>query len=373
MPKIIRISHFPDDPQSHGGARRTSQLSEILFEGKVDNLLIKYPDLIKKYGTGVKKTSFIQAVRAQNQYIKISTTEIFDSRKRIDFHTKILIYQQCHHVFKKAAKDGLKLVLLENTRPELWFIPVALKNLGIPFIGLPHNLESFVIGEYSQISGLSSPNWVHEEMELLKKSELNYCISNNDSLFAALYQAKAQYLPYYPVESKRKELLEIRNKRKTSEKYYFMVGSASNPPTLEGMQKIINKFSNLPDKKLVIAGFNTNKIESTKSPNILLLGEISNDELDKHLASCTACIIDQSPSTGALTKITELRFAGVPMICNNWAARDFFNLSGIYVYYCDEELDTILKIENLQTPEIPKIDQSLNRQFTEYCKTLVGQ
>ena len=160
-----------------------------------------------------------------------------------------------------------------------------------------------------------------------------------------LFGLHAGFLPYHPPSEVRDYLLGIRQKREVSgsRNQIFLMGTAGNKPTFDGMLDRIRFFHTEikdPDAELHVAGYLTESLAEhmPADKRIKLLGSLSNEDLSKKLSECRCCWIHQNISTGSLTKIPELMMAGVPVLINTDAARNFPNLEGIRVYedyaYC---------------------------------------
>ena len=125
---------------------------------------------------------------------------------------------------------------------------------------------------------------------------------------------------------------------------YLILGSATNPPTKIGMQQLIDYFSLQNNLSFVIhvAGYNTEILKYKKNLQIQNHGTISKEDLLYLLINVDGIIINQPTTSGALTRIVENRIAGIPIYANFGAARDFYNLSDIYIYETFEELQNLL-------------------------------
>ena len=162
----------------------------------------------------------------------------------------------------------------------------------------------------------------------------------------------------------------------STKKEFLIFGTAGNPPTKLGMIELINELNISETKDYIfhIAGFGTNKIINTTSykAKFIFHGEIKTQKLHEIYKSVAAVIINQKPSTGALIKIPELLIAGIPVISNNHAARNYYNYHGVYVYRSFDELHNLMnKIINNEPVFDYKLDvdiDSLKNILTYYLK-----
>jgi hypothetical protein len=86
---------------------------------------------------------------------------------------------------------------------------------------------------------------------------------------------------------------------------------------------------------------------------MVLHGSVSNEQLADLLSTCDYCWIHQNISTGSLTKIPELMMAGVPVLLNSDAARNFHNIPGVKVYENDDDCRDKMQ-ESIPTPIAPE-------------------
>jgi hypothetical protein len=136
---------------------------------------------------------------------------------------------------------------------------------------------------------------------------------------------------------------------------YLILGTYDNPPTKKGMLQLLTflRENKLDNYIFHIAGFGTDKLKSEFSfpINFIFYGAVSIEQLYKLYEKVDSAIIHQVPTTGALTKIPELLSAGVQVIANNHAARNYFNISGVKVYWTLLELLNILKSQKKKHPQ----------------------
>jgi hypothetical protein len=216
-----------------------------------------------------------------------------------------------------------------------------------------------VSGQISDFTGKSAPYWFEEELQSLRQCHSIFTISREEQYLLKLFGLEAEFLPYYPTREVENYLLKIRQNRKlkAQENKIFLMGTAGNKPTFDGMlNRILFFHKNLKNSKLQlhVAGYLTESLKPyiPENPNIHLHGTLSNERLAEMLEKCSYCWIHQNISTGSLTKIPELMMAGVPVLLNSDAARNFHNVSGIKVYEHDEDCREVMQLD-IPVPEIP--------------------
>ena len=259
--RIIRYTIFESNQSGHGGDRRTAQISDFLKEMGIN--WYKIPVSMEK--PSLSFNFFRKLVIIFKLYLQV----FFIVKKRFNpkvFYRTVSMVCQFKGVFEIKRNKDLSVVLWETTRTELSFVVPLFKRKGFKIVALPNNLESLVSKQLSGLSGRISPVWLFEEIELLKRCEVVFTISREETLLLQQMGIDAYYLPYYPSERNLNFLLEIRKIRNdfkntipSKRKKILMLGSASNYPTRIGMENIIDFFQEVSADKfeLIIAGYGT--------------------------------------------------------------------------------------------------------------------
>lgn len=352
---IVRYTLFNDDEFGNGALKRAHQISTIL--SKIDREVMSVSNYPKQY---FGKNAFTRWNLGRDFY-SFFGLKVLDRKKINKKAIDILSWKQWLKGLNEKEKN--LIVVYELSFYADYTLIFACVQLGIKIIGLPHNLESLVYGQKSEINNKIAPNWFNQEIAILRLFTKIYVISREEYWLLSLYNIKVNYLPYQPSKKVVETCLEVRELRKlTSQNFYLSIGTAANLPTLEGFKELIFYFEEARIKEdLVIAGFYTERLDdyfTNISPNIKLKGALNSEELKFVLANCKAIIIYQKPTTGALTKIPELLLCGIPVVCNNAAARNFFNVKGVNVFNSKEELKTLLesKLDTCSKANIPFVD-----------------
>ncbi|NJK52908.1 MAG: glycosyltransferase family 4 protein [Leptolyngbyaceae cyanobacterium SU_3_3] len=204
--------------------------------------------------------------------------------------------------------------------------PFVAKDQNFKVIAIPQNLESFV------------PDAFHEslstEIQALAKADIVFCISREEEWLLRLHGANAHYLPYYPPHAIEQHLLTIRRDRAPKNRY-LILGSASNPPTRQGMIEQIHWLKQIRQHlsfEVDIVGYKTESLQEYCDETFVLHGTVSDNQLTTILTQTKTALIHQTASSGALTRIPELLTAGIPVVANGNACRSAHSYSGIYCY-----------------------------------------
>lgn len=365
-PLLIHHSRFKPSSHGDGGAKRTSQVLEILEENGFNVI-----DLNKKSSMSLteKISGFIYAIyflTLTRWLLKIKGwANLFNFAKAIAvFHIRIKSILRSHKT--------ISAFVWESTMSQFFYLPLLFKKHKIPVIALPHNIESLVDGQKSKISKKESPHFFSEELEYLTYSDQIFTISREETWLLKLFGLQSFFLPYFPVREIFNELIFIRKERQKiiekGQKRIIMLGTAQNPPTKQGMANRLQFFKDNPmDVKLQIAGYGTeNLFKNIILPkHVEMLGTLSNETLVDCLIKTDAVIIHQITTTGALTKIIELLISGVPIIANAESVRSYWGFDGIYVYNDDNQLTKMLDDYSFSEPEIPKEPSIFIQQFLD--------
>ena len=370
--KVIRYTIFDSDQFGNGAKKRTAQIGEILENSTIQCLVLKKDDNLNIRVRDIFKC-FINVSLQISSIIPIS---YFKGIKRLlrAVRNYISAKEQLSHPFL----DNINVLLWECTRNENFFVPILAKKLNKKVVAITHNLESLVPNQISTISFQKAPLWFEEEIKMLSKCNMVFCISKEETYILNLFNINAFYLPYYPTKTIEDRLLLIRSKRihktyQNNRKKIIMVGSADNQPTILGMINRIQFFSNFEgdEFEFLVAGFNTELLNDfvPKSNKKYILGTLDLAKLEDLLVETDYILIHQPPTSGALTRIPEMLIAGIPIILNFPSARDFFNMDGIYIYENDENFLELLRSDIQKIPDLPIKPGKEIKQFIQKIKS----
>ena len=250
--------------------------------------------------------------------------------------------------------DKIKLAFVEDP---IYFLPLVkkLKALKVPVVALCQNLESLSDGQAKEVR---QRNLFNNELDILSICDLVVTISAEEYFILNNLGINATYFPYFPVAAIEKRLLEIRESRKNTEKSdILLLGTASNAPTKKGMLKIINTWKECGLRqsvsRLVVAGYSTEQFNDLADDDVLVLGSLSADDLNERLTTIKACLCYQDKASGALTRISEMLVAGIPVLANTQAARSYHNLRGLIEFQTVDDIEKAFKEIDLVEGSIP--------------------
>jgi hypothetical protein len=364
--KVIRYTIFDSLPDGNGAEKRTAQITEILKDAEIESLYVKRDGNVK---VGLIHILF-HAIPVLKVLTKIIPLSFYKNIKSI--LRAIRDYILTERNLLSALKSNAKILIWECTRSDNFFVPLLAQKYRKMVVAIPHNLESLVPNQVSTISLKNAPHWLNEEIKYLSACDMVFCISREETHFLKLFGIKSHYLPYFPTREIESFFIGIRKKRKTRLtannqcKNVLMLGSANNQPTRQGMIDRIKFFSSSrpSEIRLTIGGYYTNTLsDDTEIPdNIHLAGTLTSEQLEKELLETDTILIHQDASSGALTRISEMLLAGIPVLLNSESAKNYYNIDGLYVYENDKQFMDLLqsvKIGAINVPVRPINDEQL--------------
>ncbi|RZK41257.1 MAG: hypothetical protein EOO90_11820 [Pedobacter sp.] len=369
---ILHHSSYPPESNGHGGSKRTAQVLELLVTNGYDYTSVDF-DTIKALKTlkWQKKVSLFLGTLLRFPFKGKNIS--FKRLKRVDrlkFISKAFIAEL------SSIPD---IYIWESTLDIHQFIAAELKAKGSKIIGIAHNLESLVpcASQFGAIVHHKSPiNRFAQELETLSICDEIFVISREEQWLLNLFNIGAKYLPYYPIIETRNNLLEIRKRRALRQKNneFLILGTVLNPPTLNGTIELIKMVSEVSPANAIIhiVGYGTERLKPhlTGYSQFQLHGGVDRSALEDILAKIDAVVLNQPYTTGSLTRIPEMLIAGIPVICNEAAARSFYNYSGVYLFSNEHELTDFLS-NPMDTPLIPKEERVYTDLFIKTLKLAV--
>ena len=366
---IIKHSKFIIDPFGDGGSKRSAQIEELLihhsFQFKNEQFrLPKNEKITRLIKLAIRSVHFIGKHVGWSSFpsIKAKIEAIKYFALRIPILLDNYSGENCCFIW-------------ESTTSNNYGYPFLMKAAGAKIVSIPHNLESVVPTQRDSQTQTMAPRWFDREIERLMLCDEVFTISKEETWLLRLFGINAHYLPYYPPEECLKSLLEIRRDRSlrsaNEKKRFLLLGSATNPPTRDGMQLLIDAaVKRRVSFTICVAGFGTESLKIVDSDSIAFLGALTVDQLNDLLGTVDALLVYQPPTSGSLTRITEMLIAGVPVFANFDAARNFHNTDDVTIY---ESFDDLFeKLESFLPHEaiMPIRDVNLENYFVSIVHRL---
>lgn len=358
MSTIVCNTKFKLDPFADGGSKRSVQLRQIYEESGLS--YVEDAFVLPKGLSTWQLTKF--AFRAMCFIHRHYPCRIKSVRRYVSL---VKYYALRIPIVLDKYKDQDVIFSWENTndRDMLYLM----KATGHKVIGLPHNIESLVRSHSVQA--------LDAEVANLRHCDVVLTIAKEEAWLLRLLGLNAHYLPYYPPREAVAYFEAIRQKRDNrpanEQKHFLLLGSATNPPTRDGMQTLVNyaAHSNM-DFQLSVAGYGTESLRKVTHPNIHFLGTLSTESLETLLESVDALLIYQPPTTGSLTRIPEMLIAGIPVFVNFDAARDYHHVEDVFEYSSFDDL--FIRLGDFVPHQAKRLERNLSaeREFVEKCKKM---
>jgi hypothetical protein len=197
------------------------------------------------------------------------------------------------------------------------------RRLGIPTLSAFQNLEALDVTRFdwrSRRNVYTIMGDLGNELRLLGQCAERLCISKVEAGFIGGLGLECDYYPYLPVGALRDRLLATRVERESARTQggpIVLLGSAGHAVTGDSMRWFLAHVveRGLPPGVCIVAvGRDTDSLLEKPVRGVDLRGWVSQDELDEMLVRASAVVIPQQSGFGALTRLTELACAGVPVI-----------------------------------------------------------
>jgi len=221
------------------------------------------------------------------------------------------------------------------------------RHYGVTVAAFPQNLESLVPEMPDRVTGSRSvAKALDIEVKQLANADLVACISQEEQWLLNAFGIAADFLPYFPTTEIESALLAVRRaKFDVTPRRLLVLGSAGNPPSREGLARLIQRLVRLRGRfphEVHVAGNDTDVLRQQTDPRVRIHGRLELAQLSDLMASSEKAVVFQSRGSGALTRIPELLLAGLPVICNPHAARSAQQYDGVRIFDTDEELVSLL-------------------------------
>ncbi len=315
MKKILHHSHFLPNAFGHGGEKRTAQVLEHYENNGYKIITIEI--------THQNKLSVISLFKALKLIVEVYDCSKF--KKLIPFLKFWKSLSLSLPTIEKYFKQEVEFFVWESVVDRYYYLPYLAKKHHVKVISYPHNIESLVPSNSKKFSKKKRKQF-DREMAVLRICDEVQSISRFDNSLMQLMGINSKFFPYLPPSEFEKYLQKIKAQRtdKAEKNRYLILGTAYNPPTRQGMIYLINKINKKSfseELQFILAGYGTESLQQySTSPYIEIKGSLSNDELETEMVHCTALLIYQPPTTGALTRISEFLSAGIPVFVNPEAA-----------------------------------------------------
>ncbi|NLS77599.1 MAG: glycosyltransferase [Chloroflexi bacterium] len=161
-----------------------------------------------------------------------------------------------------------------------------------------------------------------EEMGVLSQADCCLFISRVEAGLAGGLGMPAHYYPYHPVGDIRRILDQVRVARAETNPepgLFLMLGSAGHSTTRESFSwfvRCVQQYGLPRGSRVLVAGSGTDRLlpAGVAVEGMEFRGWVQQEELDQRLSTVQAVLVPQIMGFGALTRLPELSYCGIPVI-----------------------------------------------------------
>ena len=365
-PRVLFTSSFLElQGGSHGGVRRAQQIFELLR--RADSAVAVAHPLRDTAVGGLRHADwgaalqYARGVRASPP--RRARIALGFARNYGDWRRGLSRYPQARVLVWESTIDSMVLH--------------AAKGAGLRVVAVPQNLETLVPGAVEPRTGQTMPWSLEHELRQLAAADAVYTISREEQWLLRLRGIAAEYLPFFPDAACQNAWLAVRAgraQRREPPAGFVLLGSAVNPPTRAGVRELLTwlrAHASPAAPEMHVVGYGTEVFKDFESPGIHVHGAVGEAALHALLVRARAVVLHQTAAVGALTRISEILLAGVPILASPTAARSTDRYRGVVTYESFADLRRLL-LDDWPTPPIPEPPELLERAFLRQISDWAG-
>lgn len=305
----LNVTGFTDRRAKHGGRQRTEQIEELMEV--LDATFVK-----------PKSTATVLRMIARQPISALTMAQYLLAQ--ILFHgltlkPAVAVLRHGFDAFLEIKRDTSALIVLETRNN--WTIPFGLLATKISrnVVLLPQNIE-FLVADQDSGAYRNKSKHFNAETRMFRLSAQIFTISDIDRYILRIQGNEVEVLPYFPSTIKFVELSEILAGRAIKDRTsgirrLVFLGTSKNPPTKRALTQLLAELADVEtDFNLAVIGGGTEIFRHKFSDDrrFTFHGEVDDQELKQHLVDAELAVVPMVPTTGALTRLTDLSLAGVP-------------------------------------------------------------
>jgi glycosyltransferase involved in cell wall biosynthesis len=216
------------------------------------------------------------------------------------------------------------------------------EGLGIPTIIASQNVESLDVGRLRLDSTFGAHRAMIDfanELRCLSRFRERFAISKVEAAVLTGVGLSCRFYPYVPRGAVRAQLSRLAARRQQvppDRNLFLLVGTASHAPTRRSLDWFIRHAAEhgLPrGAHVVVVGNSVQELvpSGLQVSGLEVRGRVPDHELSDLLACAGAALVPQRMGFGALTRISELACAGVPVVAFPHAAYAIDVPPGVHV------------------------------------------
>jgi hypothetical protein len=363
-PRLLRWTRFASNAQGTGPEKRTAQILELVRAAGYDLSDMVMPPAVPRIPGML--AGFAALLR-------------HGTRASVDHAgAGLLGYRSIAYRQALAAHSGPKVLLWETTYDDV--LPALAHDLGYRVIALPHNLESLVSDSVFRHRAYEPCLDLAAEIRRLRLADHVFTISREERWLLEARGLSPDYLPFFPTGELAAACATVRAVRQRSAETdgfvngpLLILGSAFNPATARGMQHQLEWLRSDPAtiRDVIVAGPDTDRLfAGLAGSRIRVMGEVPREQLVGLITGCSALLVHTIGGAGAVTRIPEALYAGIPVATNSNGARDQHGTAGVHVYGSEKEFSALVRAR-LPIPPCPPDPVASIHRFGETLRRLV--
>lgn len=347
MLRVLFIHRHKLDPEGSGGHHRSYQVFTDLINAfgmdYVDSLHLtgvqdSHPGRFEYY-----KSRLLLRLRFAQLALKppMDNSMILEGQleKMYEPHPPFGTYN-LRDYYNYIDQNGIPSVCLID-HPGLLEIAINNRKLGIPTIYYPQNLETFdnfAFTLHHKNSRMRFAQHWEKETQTIATCDERLMISRLETNLIRGLGLTAQYYPYVPVgaiEDQLKKTNNIRSIHTQNNRSFLLLGSVTHPTTAYSFNWFLDNCRKygLPENiKILVAGRGSENYHSEYGEinGIEFKGKVSTVVLQNMLEEITGVLVPHVGGFGAVTRLSEMSCAGVPVIASQHASTAMNPPPGIY-------------------------------------------
>lgn len=304
----MKVAYFPSFfvGVNHGGKKRTHQI---------------YSELVNAYGNSSIDVFDIEHYFKEHKYsvfimLKVTIILLCNFSFYLSFKTQFKRSFTKFFVKKSISKDVYSKIAIEQAPGfSLFFCDYFIDN-NLDYDLYLHNIEFCVNGQ-----SFTDDGYIYETV---KASYINakkiVTISKLDNDISKIFNLNSVILPYKFEIVDQNQKLNIGRHETGQGKVGLILGSVKNPPTKAGITKLVERINSdrsfFTDFTFILVGFSTDTLRYLASDRVDVRGEVTDTELQSLVGEVDAFFVYQPPTSGWLTRITEMETKQLPIYIN---------------------------------------------------------
>lgn len=247
-----------------------------------------------------------------------------------------------HNHYFKIDDEAYTSILKKHSPIDLCIIDHTLlfeiqrlnAKLEIPTWIFPQNIETFdryALANFRNKETIPFMVSFQQEIQTMMSYKNRFVISNTEAWVWNGLDIPVHYYPYLPVGEIRDSKLkirEIRGKGNIDPGLFLMVGTSTHKTTEQSFEWFFNLIlqNSLPkDCRVIVVGNKTENYREKYKEHLGLdfRGWVEEKVLEDLMCTARAVLIPQLTGFGAVTRITEMACAGIPVLVSNHAVQSF--------------------------------------------------